>query len=291
MKEYLLLLIFILLAACTIQVSGDNALTNKKVKAIKVCDLPPDVFEASGIVFHRGLLWTFNDSGHDPVLYAIDTVSGSIIHTVEIQGGRNTDWEAITQDSGFIYIADNGNNYQSRDSYVVYVIDKQGIGNLERQLILPSRIIEYKMHENDLEQIGLSKTLVDSEAILVEGDSIYFYTKELQFAKTNAFSLHAETGKRIATRLGSFNPGFAVTAATKMDEGVIAFLGYINYHSFLTIIESRPDLLGEPKVILEVELEELQGYQTEGITYENGVLFISCEEQGIPQALFRLSFY
>ena len=35
--------------------------------------LPEEVCETSGLFFHNGRLWTHNDSGGEPILYALDT--------------------------------------------------------------------------------------------------------------------------------------------------------------------------------------------------------------------------
>ncbi|MEO0332433.1 MAG: hypothetical protein AAF223_12225, partial [Bacteroidota bacterium] len=55
------------------------------------------ISEASGIVASRnnpGILWTHNDSGHEPKIYAIDT-SGEIAGEWVIAGATNRDWEDI----------------------------------------------------------------------------------------------------------------------------------------------------------------------------------------------------
>lgn len=256
----------------------------------KVCELPNETHESSGIIFFRGLLWTINDSGNSPVIYAIDTSSGKLVHEVELNGANNYDWESLTQDEEYIYIADNGNNASVRSEFTIYQIQKKLISALQKQTILPAAVLTYKMDELCLEAIDLTATEYDSEAILVAGDSFYVYTKEWTSGYCHAFSISKNKPYGLATLKGAVELGFAVTGVTFTREGYIAFLGYANYHSYLHIVKASPNLLTIEEEIASFELTQLQGYQTEGITCVDGTIFVSCENQGIKQALFRLDF-
>jgi hypothetical protein len=86
--------------------------------------------ESSGVAVsstHRGLLWTHNDSGDGPYVYATD-VSGTDRGAVHIRRARAVDWEDITLGpcptgrGGCLYIADTGDNDLSRRSVVIYTV-------------------------------------------------------------------------------------------------------------------------------------------------------------------------
>jgi len=86
--------------------------------------------ESSGVAVsrkHRGLLWTHNDSGDGPYVYATD-LSGADRGTVQIRRARAVDWEDITlgpcpaSRGGCLYIADTGDNDQRRRSVVIYTV-------------------------------------------------------------------------------------------------------------------------------------------------------------------------
>ena len=88
------------------------------------------VAESSGVAVsrsHRGLLWTHNDSGDGPYVYATD-VNGSDRGTVHIRHARAVDWEDIAlgpcpASRGIcLYIADTGDNDQRRKFAVVYTV-------------------------------------------------------------------------------------------------------------------------------------------------------------------------
>mgnify|MGYP000029410152 FL=1 len=47
-------------------------------------NLPDTVSETSGLIFHNGKLITHNDSGNEPQLFEIDTVTLEITRTVTV---------------------------------------------------------------------------------------------------------------------------------------------------------------------------------------------------------------
>ncbi len=83
--------------------------------AIRLIDsLCPQLDENSGLILLNDNFLTLNDSGGDPKIYVIDTVSGCINRTVVVANVVNHDWEALTMDTDYIYIGDFGNNSGTR---------------------------------------------------------------------------------------------------------------------------------------------------------------------------------
>jgi hypothetical protein len=91
----------------------------------------PELTENSGAVMSSkqpGVLFTINDSGHEPTLFALDT-SGSDRGAWRIGRASNGDWEAITSgpctvntDSVCLYIGDVGDNDARRRSVSIYQV-------------------------------------------------------------------------------------------------------------------------------------------------------------------------
>jgi hypothetical protein len=84
--------------------------------------------EASGLAcssLSSDLLWTHNDSGGQPVLYAIDQ-TGHFRGSVRLAGVKNVDWEDIASFSldgrSWLLVADVGDNNASRRNCVLHVI-------------------------------------------------------------------------------------------------------------------------------------------------------------------------
>jgi hypothetical protein len=86
----------------------------------------PALRESSGVAVSRrqpGVLWTIDDSGNPPLLFATDTL-GNDRGTFHVAGARNHDWEAIALGpcgpSDCLYIADTGDNFAHRPSVRLY---------------------------------------------------------------------------------------------------------------------------------------------------------------------------
>jgi hypothetical protein len=83
----------------------------------------PELTESSGLVASSafpGVFWTHNDHGSAPVLFAVSR-QGRTLGKFKVSGATISDWEDISIDSsGNLYIADIGNNAQTRDEVQIY---------------------------------------------------------------------------------------------------------------------------------------------------------------------------
>jgi hypothetical protein len=89
----------------------------------------PDLVENSAAVMSQqfaGVLYTLNDSGNEPLLFALDTL-GRDRGVWRISGAANVDWEAASigpcRDDArprCVYIGDVGDNSSLRHSHVIY---------------------------------------------------------------------------------------------------------------------------------------------------------------------------
>jgi hypothetical protein len=81
------------------------------------------VTESSGLArstYDRSVLWTHNEAGDGPRLYAIGT-DGGLRATVELQGARNVDWEDVSSGPGnTLWVGDIGDSGWSRPYVSVY---------------------------------------------------------------------------------------------------------------------------------------------------------------------------
>ena len=93
-----------------------------------VADL--EVTEASGVVESRdreGVLWTHNDAGHGPTLYALSR-EGTALGRYTVDGAPDGDWEDLAigrdpdTDEPVLYVGDIGDNNSERDEIRVWVV-------------------------------------------------------------------------------------------------------------------------------------------------------------------------
>ena len=128
-----------------------------------------DISESSGLVASRqypGVLWTHNDGGNQPVLYAI-TQAGKSLGSYTIIGSAINDWESIAADSGGnLYLADIGDNNGKRKRVAVHRLREPNPGSSGSALIEQTWRLEYP---------GSS---MDAESFFVAGGNGYILSKE-----------------------------------------------------------------------------------------------------------------
>ena len=94
----------------------------------------PPITESSGVAVsrrHPGVLWTHNDSGDGPMLYATN-LAGDDLGRYLVPGATNYDWEDIAlapcpePGRDCLYIADTGDNNRRRRTVAIYVVAEPG---------------------------------------------------------------------------------------------------------------------------------------------------------------------
>lgn len=127
--------------------------------------------ESSGVAVsrrHPGMLWTHNDSGDRPHLYATDT-TGALLAVFEVVGARAVDWEAVAlgpcaparwRGRTCLYIADTGDNTERRTRAVLYALpepDSVPRGAGARLLTEPARALRlrYPDRPHDAEALAV----------------------------------------------------------------------------------------------------------------------------------------
>jgi len=154
--------------------------------------------EVSGMVkshSYPNTYWVVNDSGNDARLFAINREGQMIIPTFSrfsyygetpedgkqqwegfrVLYTRNVDWEAMTADDSYLYVADIGNNFNNRRNLVIYAlseIDPTASTQSAAIKIIPVRYPEQTGFP------GLNgKRHFDSEALFSADDHLYLVTK------------------------------------------------------------------------------------------------------------------
>jgi hypothetical protein len=191
----LLLLLFLI----SINLSAQEVFC-KKIKPTQFYVLDKKLHETSGLVKYNNRFWTHNDDT-DCNLYALDTLTGTIIETYNLPNSTNTDWEELAQDESHFYIGDFGNNATgNRTDLHILKIEKLSIinrnPNIER--------IDFKYpNQSDFSPQQHNKTNFDCEAMIIVGDSIFLFSKEWKSKKTTVYSLPKSSGKYTANKKGS----------------------------------------------------------------------------------------
>jgi len=253
--------------------------------------LPSQVRETSGLALsrrHPGLLWTHNDSGGDPVLFAVDT-TGALRARVRVTGAENADWEDVAVGpcpaGECLYVADIGDNEAGRREVVVYRLPEPGPGDAESAPAERLRL-RYPGGPRDAEALFL---LPPGDLFVVDKGQ----RGEVSLYRAPAAALRpgaAATLERVAALgAGEAERLNAVTGASATPDGKwVAVRSYTALHLF------RGDDLraGATAPVERVDLAPLEEPQGEAVALRaDGAVFLSSEAQGKrePGTLSRLA--
>ena len=252
--------------------------------------LPPKVKETSGLVFFRDELWTINDSGNDPILYHLDTLTGNVLQEITISDAANIDWEALAQDDESIFIGDFGNNSGNRDDLGIYIVTKDDIpvnGNGS----VTSEYISFEYPDYPGSVSRKKENNFDCEALITIEDSLYLFSKNYGDNQTKLYRLPKVPGEYTAELLDTYNTSGLVTGADyNIESKEITLVGYTNnsYVPFFWLLFDyhENDLFSGNK--RRIDLLNIPATQTEAIAYMTGKNGAITSEGNI---LFKQSSY
>jgi hypothetical protein len=174
-------------------------------KVTKSYDLSLLLNETSGLEITGNRFVTLNDSGGDPVLYYLNN-KGEIIQKRLLQGQVNIDWEDITKDKTYLYIADTGNNYDTRKNLNIIKVP------INSKSSEPTRLIHFSYPEQKDFNYKL-KSRFDAEALISIGENLLIFTKNRATKTTQIYKLPKTPGTYKAEKIGELNTQSIITGA------------------------------------------------------------------------------
>jgi hypothetical protein len=249
----------------------------------------PEIREASGLIKSRLwniVYWTLNDSGNDPRIYAINH-AGKILKPdwhksfdgIEIEDAVNVDWEAITTDQkGYLYIADIGNNANARRDLTIYKIPEPYPFETAKTSVF-ARIFFYFPEQANF---PANPKNFDAEALFMKNDFLYLLTKNRSDNFTQLYQIdpHSTENPQPAKLLEKFQIGNPVTDASyDPDRNQLVILTNKSIWLFENQLESDQFLSGK------IFWLPISAGQCEAVCFKEDQLIILNEEGG----LFQLS--
>ena len=270
--------------------------------------VPDELRESSGVVVSRtqpGVLWSHNDSGDGPNLYAID-ITGRLLARFTITNAMARDWEDISsgpcpanvaaaqpaRPSGCLYIADIGDNTEVRREVTIYIVDEPRVEGSGSSPAVTARSFNFRYAEGP----------IDAEAIAVRPNGDITIVSKGRKGKIDFFVLPADTvtralasGETVTARYNG-NTGIppedrtgrlATSAAVSPDGMTLAVRTYYEIYFYGLVNErgeSRWRDLGRPCALGDAEP------QGEAIDFldENTLLLTSERARGRPGSIHRV---
>ena len=172
-------------------------------KLTKDISLSKKIDETSGLEIIDGQFITHNDSGGDPKLYYLDK-KGKIVYERMIEGAKNNDWEDITKDDEFIYVANMGNNFDNRKNLSILKVPIDPLKN-------KAEVIEFHYPEQVKFITSYGSSQYDAETLITIDDNLIILTKNKLKKITEIYVLPKQAGKYEAKKIGSLNTQSIIT--------------------------------------------------------------------------------
>ncbi|MAY41348.1 MULTISPECIES: hypothetical protein [unclassified Neptuniibacter] len=211
-----------LLAGCA--ATEEQQLFEKKQGDIEVISqLSDQVRETSGLAYYEGLMWTINDGGDEPAIYAIND-GYEIEKRILLEGAKNIDWESLAQDHEYLYIADCGNNRATRSTITIYKVSWLSLYNQSSVVVPEVLTVTYSDFADT--KVGKNHNF-DCEAVTIVDGELWLFTKNRADLKTKLYRLNASEPRQMIKPSAQYDVDGLITAAdydpkTKQ----LALLGY-----------------------------------------------------------------
>ena len=214
--------------------------SNKEIDSVEIISkivLPKIINETSGLEFYNNNFITHNDSGGEPSLYVFNE-DGEIIETIELNKNpdfeiENNDWEDITNDNEYLFVADTGNNFGNRDNLNIIRVSK-GTDFMVDGIIE----ISYSDQESFFPR---PKHKYDAEAIIVIEDKIALFSKDRENLNTDLYLVDKnQNGSQILTSEVSYDVDTLITGGDfDEDRNLLALVSYnSNGNQYLLLFEN-----------------------------------------------------
>ena len=167
-------------------------------------ELPRYINETSGLEYYKDYLVTHNDSGNEPIIYYLDK-EGRFSFKRSFDSLTNNDWEDLASDKDFLYIADMGNNFDTRKNLQIVKVP------IDPKINETELINFYYPEQSEFEFRMLS--MYDAEGLISIDDYLLIFTKNRAKKITDIYKISKSPGSQIAQKIGSLDCQSIVTGA------------------------------------------------------------------------------
>jgi hypothetical protein len=250
-------------AACTLT----PAALDPRCRVARDAAMLPDVPEASGVAVsrrHPGIVWIHNDSGNEPILFAVNA-AGTVHARVRIPV-RLRDWEDVSSaacpDGGAcLYIGDIGDNRPSREQLQIFRVAEPALGDAHTR-------------RPDVVTLVYADGPHDAEAMFIVGDDVFVVTKD-PVGRLYRAPLPTGSGATTLQRIGQLDLARVTDAEAAPDGGTVAVRTprELAVYRFADLAAG-----GAPRPVLRVAIDALAEPQGEGVALgPDGTVYLASE--------------
>ena len=268
-------IILLILFGCS---NGKEKKVYENAVVLESIVLPKVINETSGLEILNEVFITHNDSGGEPSLYFFN-INGEITDSRKLEEKSfweiyNNDWEDITADEDYIYIADTGNNFGNRDNLNIIKVKTTDFS-------IDSKIdISYKDQQTFLPR---PKHKYDAEALFLIEDKIAMLSKDRSNLFTDLYLIDKESSSRqVLESKVTYDVNSLITGGDYNEE--LRLLALVSYNSkgsqYLILFEdfSLENLAEKEFMKFKIPIEPAQIEAIKII--DNKTFWITTEDEG-----------
>ena len=245
--------------------------------------LSRNINETSGLEYYGDFLVTHNDSGNPAELFYLNDL-GEIIFKRKFKSLKNYDWEDLASDNDYLYIADIGNNYDTRKNLRIIKVPNNPKED-------SNEIISFYYPEQEKFSFR-KKSKYDAESLVCFDDFLLIFTKNRNEKLTEIYKVPKNKGEYIAEKVGIIETSSIVTAADYNKElNLLVLTATKNFKKYYLIKIENFALFSEIRDLKMVEIP-VGKTQIESIKIINQSTFwltTENEKKGNP-FLYKLTF-
>ena len=244
--------------------------------------LPKVINETSGLEILNEVFITHNDSGGEPTLYFFN-ILGEITNSIKLEEKSfweiyNNDWEDITADEDYMFIADTGNNFGNRANLNIIKVkinDFSIDGKID---------ITYKDQEKFFSWFPRPKHKYDAEALFLIEDKIAVLSKDRSNLFTDLYLIDKESNSRqVLESKITYDVNSLITGGDFNEE--LSLLALVSYNSkgnqYLILFEDfNLENLAKKKfrkIKIPIERAQIEAIKI----IDNKTFWITSEDEGI----------
>ncbi len=244
--------------------------------------LPRVINETSGLEILNEVFITHNDSGGGPILYFFN-LNGEITNSIKLEEKslweiNNNDWEDITADEDYMFIADTGNNFGNRANLNIIKVkinDFSIDGKID---------ITYKDQEKFFSWFPRPKHKYDAEALFLIEDKIAVLSKDRSNLFTDLYLIDKESNSRqVLESKITYDVNSLITGGDYNEE--LSLLALVSYNSkgnqYLILFEDfNLENLAQKKfrkIKIPIERAQIEAIKI----IDNNTFWTTSEDEGI----------
>ncbi|PPK96285.1 hypothetical protein LY01_00101 [Nonlabens xylanidelens] len=223
MKQLVLIILIALsIHSCkTVQQESNRHDKPQRITTNHVTDLAQTITETSGLEYYQNQIITHNDSGDTPTLYFLDTL-GNLLYHKTYKHMTAIDWEDVTKDDEYLYIADLGNNYGDRKDLTIFKI---ALTDLQNENATVTRLNINYPDQKSFER-GEQNHPYDAESIVAIEENLYVFSKDWKDQTTIIYKIDKNKQRQTAQNITFYNIKGLVTGATYNGSNTVTVCGY-----------------------------------------------------------------